>query len=93
MRFFGYTLVRTADVFATNVGVDSLRQECRALRMAVDMWKAKYFYAKARAIVAERFRNPTITVTPRMVHDFDTECIIKSVEVEVGIRPAGEPEA
>lgn len=31
----------------------------------VDTWKAKYFYAKARAVVAEQFeRKTTITVKP-----------------------------
>lgn len=87
MTFFGWTLIRTRTldtIDAAIAGVDARHAE------ELDHWKAKYYYAKARALVAERFRNPTITVRPRMVHDFETETIIKSVEVEVGIRPADD---
>jgi len=72
-----------AVVTAANQLTVQAREEC-------DFWKAKYFYAKARAVVAERFRNPVIKVTPHFVHDLEMETVIKYVEVEVGHPPATE---
>ena len=83
MTLFGWTLIRVGDLIEADTAVEKMVD---AHREELDFWKAKYFYAKARAIVAERFRNPVISVR---AHPFPDHY---GVEIEVGIRPP-EPES
>lgn len=77
MTFFGFVIVRRSTIGTLG---ELLAQAAKER----DMWQAKYFYAKARALVAERFRNPTITVEPVRCCD---HCGKMGVIVEVGIKP------
>lgn len=81
MKIFGLIILRDRDLAMIEKTMDDALSQAGE---QVDYWKAKYYYAKARALVAERFRNPTITVKPVAMG------VDSGVHVEVGIRPPEE---
>jgi hypothetical protein len=80
---------RAGEAMATEYA-KMLRRDREESNEQLEFWKAKYYYAKARAIVAEQFPRKTLITVKPVAMGVDS-----GVRIEVGQRvdPDGDREA